>query len=248
MSLSLERSLAVIDDAADELAALAAGRFDEPVAGAPGWTVRDLLRHLVEVYWFWNTIVAEGLTSPPDEGRRPEPPADDHLISAVLVGERALTAALRAADQGARVYTWAPAQQDVAFVTRHQVQETLVHGYDVAAAVGMPWAMAPDASADAVEEFLTFSVSTPSDPAETPRDALDGVIGLRCTDRPDAWTVEDDVVEGTIKFERGLRDDAVVLSGTAGDILLWLYGRIHLEGEADHTALVGRLRALSFTS
>lgn len=244
----MERSLGVIDDAADELAALAAGRFDEPVAGAPGWLVRDVLQHLVGVYWFWTTVVDEGLTSRPDEERRPAPLADDHLISAVLVGERALTAALRSADQSARVYTWAPGQQDVAFVTRHQVQETLVHGFDVAAAVGSPWAMAPDASTDAVEEFLTFSVSTTVDQAEMPRVALDGVIGLRCIDQPDAWTIEDDVVEGTIRFERGLRDDAVVLAGTAGDILLWLYGRAHLAGEADHTALVGRLRALSFTS
>lgn len=248
MALSVDRCVQLIDDAADELAALAAGRLDEPVAGAPGWSVRDVLQHLVGVYWFWTTIVAEGLDAPPDESRRPAPPADDHLVSAVLVSERALTAALRAADQAAPVYTWAPGQSDVAFVTRHQVQESLVHGHDVAAAVGAPWAMAPDGSADAVEEFLTFSVSTTTDPAEMPRAGLDGVIGLACTDAPDAWTVEDDVVEGTVRFERGLRDDAVVLSGTAGDVLLWLYGRTHLAGEADHTALVARLRALSFTS
>lgn len=244
----MERCASVIDDAADELCALAAGRFDEPVAGCPGWTVRDVLQHLVGVYWFWTTVVAERLSARPDDSRRPAPPEDDHLVSAVLLGERAMTGALRAADQAARVYTWAPGQQDVAFVTRHQVQETLVHGYDVAAAVGAAWPMAPDASADAVEEFLTFSVSTTTDPADAPRVALDGVIGLRCTDAPDAWTVEDDVVEGTIRVERGLREDAVVLSGPSGDVLLWLYGRRHLQGESDHAALVSRLRALSFTS
>ncbi len=244
----MERCASVIDDAADELCALAAGRFDEPVAGCPGWTVRDVLQHLVGVYWFWTTVVVERLGERPDDARRPAPPEDDHLVSAVLVAERAMTGALRAADQGARVYTWAPGQQDVAFVTRHQVQETLVHGYDVAAAVGATWPMAPDASGDAVEEFLTFSVSTTTDPADPPLPALDGVVGLRCTDAPDAWTVEDDVVEGTIRFERGLRDDAVVLSGASGDVLLWLYGRRHLDGESDHAALVSRLRALSFTS
>jgi uncharacterized protein (TIGR03083 family) len=248
VGLSVERCVGVIDGAADELSALAAGRFDEPVTGCPGWTVRDVLQHLVGVYRFWTMVVAERLTTRPDESRRRPPPVDDHLVSEVLLAERAMTSALADADQGTRVYTWAPGQQDVAFITRHQVQETLVHGHDVAAAVGAAWPIAPDAAADAVEEFLTFSVSTTTDPAEAPRVALDGVIGLRCTDAPEAWTVEDDVVDGTIRFERGLREDAVVLSGTSGDILLWLYGRRHLDGESDHAALVSRLRALSFTS
>lgn len=247
MALSVERCVEVIDGSGEALAALAAGHFDSPVAGCPEWRVRDVLQHLIEVHWFWATVVEEGLSAPPTSGR-PGAIEDDHLVSRFLLGLGHLTRVLGAADQGATVYTWAPAQKDVAFVTRHQVQEIVVHGFDVAAAVGAEWLIATDAAVDAIEEFLTFSVSSRSDPADPPRDALDGVLGLACRDAPAAWTIVDDVAPGTVRAEPGLREDAVVIEATSGDLLLWLYGRLRLPGEVDHAALVARFRHLSFTS
>ncbi|MGH9020035.1 MAG: maleylpyruvate isomerase family mycothiol-dependent enzyme [Acidimicrobiales bacterium] len=247
MGLSTERCVDLIGDGAESLAALAAGHFDVDVDGCPGWRVRDVLQHLVEVYWFWSTIVEGRLESAPETGR-PDAPGDDHLVSAVLLGARRLTDALESADQSASVYTWAPAQHDVAFVTRHQVQETLVHGHDVAVAVGQAWPIPTDAAVDGVEEFLTFSLSTAMDPAEPARAPLDGVLELRCVDAGVTFTVEDDVAPGTLRVEPGTRDDAVVLSGDAADVLLWLYGRTRLPGEADHAALVERFRHLTFTT
>ena len=246
MTLSLDRSVAVIDGVCEALAADAAGRFDEPVAGCPGWRVRDVLAHLVEVHWFWATIVEGRLAAPPTEGR-PTPVADDHLISAFLLGARRLTGALAGADQSASVWTWAPGQRDVAFVTRHQIQEAAVHGYDVAAAVGAPWPIDTDVAADAVEEFLTFSVSSRLDPAEPVRPALDGALALVARDVQGAWTVTDDDAPGTVRFAPGAAPGAAVLEGSAADLLLWLYRRVHLEGEEHHAALVGRFRALTFT-
>jgi uncharacterized protein (TIGR03083 family) len=246
MALSAQRSVAVIDESGEALAAAAAGHFDVEVPSCPGWRVRDVLQHLIEVYGFWSHVVEDRLSTRPTSGG-PDAVADDHLVSRFLLGVHHLTDVLGSADQSAPVYTWAPAQQDVAFVTRHQVQETAVHGFDVARAVGAAWTLALDAAVDGVEEFLTFSVSSRSDPADPPRPALDGVLGLRCTDADARWTVEDDVEPGTVRFGAGLRDDAVVIEAPAADLLVWLYRRIRLPGEANHGALVGRFRHLTFT-
>ncbi|MFI5035566.1 MAG: maleylpyruvate isomerase family mycothiol-dependent enzyme [Acidimicrobiales bacterium] len=246
MALSVERCVSVIDGNGEALAALAAGHFEEEITACPGWRVRSVLQHLIEVHWFWSRVVEARLAAPPAEGR-PDPVEDDHLVSRFLLGVHHLTGVLGAADQSAEVYTWASAQHDVAFVTRHQVQEIAVHGADVARAVGAPWSIDTDVAVDAIEEFLTFSVSSRADPADPPRPALDGVLGLRCTDADASWTVEDDVAPGTIRSGAGLRDDAVVIEATAADLLLWLYRRVHLGGEANHAALVARFRHLTFT-
>lgn len=246
MELSVPRAVEVINENGEALAALAAGQFDTAVSSCPGWKVRDVLQHLIEVHWFWSSVVEGLLATAPTSGR-PEAVPDDHLVSRFLLGVHHLTDVLGNADQSAEVYTWAPARHDVAFVTRHQVQEIVVHGWDVARAVGEEWLIETDVALDAVEEFLTYSVSSRDDPADPPLEALDGVLGLRSTDAEASWTVEDDVVPGTLRIESGLREDAVVLDGPAGDLLLWLYGREHLPGETDHSALVARFRHLTFT-
>ncbi len=246
MALSAQRCVAVIDESGEALAAAAAGHFDADVPGCPGWRVRDVLQHLIEVHWFWSLVVEDRLSTRPTSGR-PDAVADDHLVSQFLVGLHHLTDVLGSADQSDPVYTWAPGRHDVAFITRHQVQETAVHGFDVARAVSAEWALALDAAVDAVEEFLTFSVSSRDDPADPPRPALDGVLGLRCLDADVSWTIEDDVQPGTVRFEAGLRDDAVVIEAPAADLLVWLYRRVHLTGETNHAALVGRFRHLTFT-
>ncbi len=246
MALSTQRSVEVIDQSGEALAALAAGHFEAEVVGCPGWRVRDVLQHLIEVHWFWTKVVEDRLAEPPRAGR-PDRVEDDHLVSRFLLGVQRLSAALASADQGAEVYTWASSQHDVAFVTRHQVQEIAVHGWDAAHAVGAPWEIPADAAADAVDEFLTFSVSSRSDPAEPPRADLDGVLALRCADVDASWTVEDDLDPGTVRHSPGVRDDAVVIEAPAQELLLWLYRRVHLPGEVNHAALVNRFRHLTFT-
>ena len=70
---------------------------------------------------------------------------------------------LGAADPAARVWTWAPAQQDAGFVIRHQVQEAVGHHWDAAHAAGRAVRISPAVGADAVDEFLHFSVSNADD-------------------------------------------------------------------------------------
>ncbi len=245
--MPLERSLALstIESHARAVSAAAPADWAAPVAGCPGWSVEDVVRHLCDVHWFWERIVAERLEAPL-EGDHPPTPGLDRLAGHFEEGVARLVATLAATDPKAPVWTWAPAQRDVAFVTRHQVQEMAVHHFDVATALGAPWSLAPAVAADAIEEFLTFSVSSPLDPADPPRAPLEGRLALVARDADAAWTVLD-AGAGTVTWEPGAKEPAGSLTADAEDLLLWLYGRAEVDGDATALALGARLRALSFT-
>jgi len=246
VTLSLEVYTNSIQEHSEALARLAPRAMDLPIAHCPGWSVEDLLRHLTEVHWFWATIVEQRLDTRPEEGRPVDLPRSE-LIARFLLGAHHLVDVLRSANQSEHVWTWAPSQQNVAFVTRHQVQEIAVHHWDVAHALGKDLVIAGDVAADAIDEFLTFSVSSASDPAEPSRPSLDGSLSLLCTDLDEGWTVRDASVPGTVEFSVGTESGVPTLSASSSDLLLWLYSRVPVSGDAEANALGGRFHALCFT-
>ena len=247
MPLTTEQCLAAIVEHSAGLARTARHNLTAQVEHCPDWNVADLVWHVSEVHWFWGTIAADRLQEPPAENRRPNRPADADLVDAFEVGAQRLVDVLRAADQSDKVWTWAPAQQDVAFITRHQVQEAAVHGWDAANAAGASMTIAPDVAADSVDEFLTFSISTDADPAEPARPSLEGGFGLRTTDHSAAWTLSDGKAPGAIRVTEGITDDVPVIDAPASDLLLWLYRRADIDTAPVPDVLVARFRALTFT-
>jgi uncharacterized protein (TIGR03083 family) len=247
VTLSVDRYADSIQEHSEGVALAAPKVFDRAVACCPGWNVSDVVQHMIETQWFWATIVQQRLGVPPEEGR-PVNIARDDLIDRFLEGSRHLVDVLRAAKQSDPVWTWAPLQKDVAFVTRHQVQETAVHHWDIAHAAGDRLAIDADIASDAIAEFLTVSVSSWSDPADPPRAPLDGTLGLWCTDLKEGWTVHDGRTRGTVTFERGVDGATPTLSASSGDLLLWLYSRVEIDGDPRATVLGQRLHALSFTN
>lgn len=245
MTLDRSLALAAIESHAHAVAETAPRSWAAPIEGCPGWSVEDVVRHLCDVHWFWERIVAERLDAPP-EGGHPATPGLDRLAGHFEEGATRLVATLAAADPDASVWTWAPAQRDVAFVTRHQVQEMAVHHFDVASALGEPWSMSPPVAADAIEEFLTFSVSSPLDPADPPRPPLGGRLGLVARDADATWTVVD-AGGGTVTWSRGVVEPTGALEADAARLLLWLYGRVEVDGDETARGLGARLRALAFT-
>jgi uncharacterized protein (TIGR03083 family) len=237
---AIARHSAGFADAAD-------GNLDAGVRHCPDWSVADLVWHLTEVHWFWGTIADERLAAPPPEDRRPPRPPDDRLIASFRTGAARLVDVLRRADDAAEVWTWAPAQRDVAFITRHQVQEAAVHHWDAADAAGRAVTIEPAVAADSVAEFLTFSVSSEVDPAEPARPPLGGEFALVCTDAAAGWTVSDGKLPGTVTFEPSAREGVPTLSATASDLLLWLYRRVDLPISGELTDLIERFRTLTFT-
>lgn len=227
-------------------AEVAAGILEAPVEHCHPWRVGDLLRHLVEVHWFWATIVDERLDAPPDEARRPAPPDDSQVVASFLAGAERLVEVLRDSPADAHVWTWAPGHQDIGFVRRHQVQEAAVHHWDAVHAGGGNLELPGPEAADAVDEFLTVSVSSDLDPATPPRPSLAGRFALEATDTGTGWTLADGNAEGTVRVVAGTQGSAPAVSATASNLLLWLYGRVPVVTGVD-SALLGRFRALCFT-
>ncbi len=259
MPLTQQECTAAIAEHSNGFAEAAGGNLNAPVEFCPGWTVRDVVHHLTQVHWFWATLVEDGLTEQPQDLKRPEPAPDGTIIETFRSGAERLVRVLGAADPAARVWTWAPAQQDAGFVIRHQVQEAVGHHWDVAHAAGRAVRISPAVGADAVDEFLHFSVSNADDAAgDDPLPApLEGRLGLACTDSDAAWLVADGAPPGTATVSRTMRagldaDGVPTVTGTGGKLLLWLYDR-HGDpgGEADvgdvDPALLQRFRGLCFT-
>jgi uncharacterized protein (TIGR03083 family) len=247
MTLPTAACLSAIAEHSTGVAAAARGRLDEPIEHCPDWTMADLVWHLTEVHWFWGTIVEELLTSRPEEERRPERPDDQDLVRGLEAQAAHLVTVLGGADQSARCWTWAGWQQDVAFVTRHQVQEAVVHHWDAEHAVGGPWSVTPEVAADSVDEFLHFSVASDDDPDDPVAPPLAGTLALRSTDTGHAWTLSDGARPGTARVTPGVDAGVPVLEATAAELLLWAYGRLPLEVSAVPEDLVARFRALCFT-
>lgn len=230
------------------LAALAPGHLTEAVPGCPGWDVADLVAHVTEVHWFWATIVEGRLQEPADEDRRPPRAPEAELVPALAEQTAHLVGALRAADPRTPVWTWAAGQQNVGFITRHQVQQAAVHHWDAGQAVGAAVLIERAEALDAIDEFLTFSVSSDADPADPPRPSLGGTFSLRCTDGPEAWTVGGGARPGTIRFQAGAPAGIPAIRATAADLLLWLYRRVSLDTGTVPRDLLDRFVALTFTS
>jgi uncharacterized protein (TIGR03083 family) len=246
MSLSTFDCIAAITEHSAGFAEAALGNLDARVEHCPEWSVGDLVRHLTEVHWFWGTIVEERLDAPPEDSRRPARPDDSDLVDEFVTGAASLVRVLREADQSARCWTWAPWRNDVAFVTRHQVQEAAVHHWDVAHAAGRPLVIAADVAVDSIDEFLHFSVPSEDDSDEPPAGALEGPLSVRASDTGDAWTLSDSERPGALHVERGATSGPV-LEATASDLLLWLYSRKDIETGDVPGDLVARFQALCYT-
>jgi uncharacterized protein (TIGR03083 family) len=201
------------------LADAAAANLAAPVQHCPGWSVADLVRHVYEVQDFWGQLVAGGLTDYEQADPTPQP-ADDELLDAFRVGADKLVGILAAADPLTPVWTWA-SRKDAGFVIRHQVQEAAVHRWDAQFAAGGAQPLDRDAAADAIEEFLTFSLRALPDGGQP----LPGPRPLTAPDAGIGWTVGPD--GDRLAWQRTMAGAPAPdeVRGTASDLLLLLYRR-----------------------
>jgi uncharacterized protein (TIGR03083 family) len=241
MTLSTFDCIAAITEHSAGIAEATRPHLAAKVEHCPGWSVADLVWHLSEVHWFWGTIAEERLAAPPEDSRRPPRPADEDLVDGFVSGAARLVQVLRQADQSASCWTWAPRQQDVAFITRHQVQEAAVHHWDAVHAAGGELLIEPTVAADSIDEFLTFSLPTEDDLEETPSQPLGGTFVIHAVDTGDAWTVSDGDSPGAMRASRGTTD-APALEATASDLILWLYSRKDLDSGTVPADLLTRFR------
>lgn len=248
MRLTVQQCLEAIRAHTRALAAAAETDLDARVEHCPDWSMADLVWHLIGVHRFWNAVARDLPAAEPGEVADENRPPDDQLTAELLRGMETMLATLGAADQDAGCWTWG-LEQNVGFITRHQVQEAAVHHWDaVNAGHGAdPWEIDPEVALDAVDEILTHSLPNVRWPS-TDTDGLGGTLWFRATDGvgtdSDAWQIFDGDHPGTLShrtFRLG-EEPAVEGPSLGGDVdpaalLLWLYNRVggptqHWQGEA----------------
>jgi uncharacterized protein (TIGR03083 family) len=227
--LSTERAVEAVNTHGQGLADAAEGNFAAAVVGCPGWSVSDLVWHVRRVHYFWGSIVEGLLTDPNTVPEITRPDSESELLDNYRQGVARLVTVLAAADQTALLWTWSH-QKDVAFVTRHQVQEAAVHRWDAETAAGHTFPIESDIAADSIDEFLEHSTPSRYDGAQ----ALAGTLHLHTTDAPGEWLIKEDEM-GELQVERGHHKGDAALRATASDLLLMLYRRLG----TDHGEVIG---------
>jgi uncharacterized protein (TIGR03083 family) len=210
-------------------AAAESAGLDAPVPSCPGWTVRDLVGHVAEVYLHKVAAMRLG------EWPQPWPPDLSGERPLELLGRAYadLMAEFAARPPSAPSLTWYKPQQEVAFWIRRMAQETVIHRIDAELAARRPVTPVPDDIAvDGIDEvlrlFLAYGSSAwPEEFAAVAGGHLesgegDDTVTVRAGGA--AWTVRPGPDQVEVDDGPGGHVHAVVEAGP-GAMLRWLWGR-----------------------
>jgi uncharacterized protein (TIGR03083 family) len=190
--------------------------LDAAVPSCPGWDVRQLVNHLGRVQRWATAIVRDRAADPIPFP--PKPPVVD--LEWFEEGAAELAAALSEGEPDEHAWTFAPnARPEIRFWLRRQAVEAAVHRWDAETAVGRaPAPIETELALTGVDEALDIFL--------TGRQAdLGGTVHLHATDSPHGeWLVRIDPEDG-LAVGHGHEKGDVALRATAGDLLLWAWGR-----------------------
>ena len=243
--LELPDLLRLIDErsAAFRAAVSSAPDLDVQVPTCPEWTLFELVQHVGQGQRRWAVTVAAGPGDAPPaeaalEAAAAAPQEREALLAWSAEATQRLLTAVRDAGPDRGCWTWWGASQSpqtCGAVARHQIQQIAVHTYDAQITAGAPEALPDEVALDGVDEFLLTCCATtdawPHEPAAVDYDAAEGrawrlslsADGARVTRLPAPVTTS-----ATAAGERPDAADAS-LRGTAGDLVLALYGRIPVD-------------------
>jgi uncharacterized protein (TIGR03083 family) len=200
------------------------------VPTCPGWTMRDLVRHLGGVHR-WATGFVRG------DGRQPKGgdlerlvggwPDDVELPSWFEAGHRDLLEALRSAPTDLETWTFLDAPSPLAFWARRQAHETAIHRVDAEAAIGDVTVFPAPFAADGIDELLLRFVARggPELPTDRERTVLVEAIDV---DR--RWHITSSPTGLTTSTGRGAPRAETTIRGPASDLYVGLWNRGSFEG------------------
>ncbi|HEY2333127.1 MAG TPA: maleylpyruvate isomerase family mycothiol-dependent enzyme [Acidimicrobiales bacterium] len=212
---------------------------DAQVPACEGFDVRRLVRHLAFVHA--RTVVGlAGTVETPfrRDDALPPPGAVDEALDRYPAALAGLVEAMRTADPATPTWTMTDPEGVAAFWLRRAGHETTVHRVDVQQAAGVTVAPVPaDRAVDGVGELLDLSRAGWSGSADGP-----STVHLHATDIDGEWLVS--LGPDGLTVETGHAKGDAAVRGPAGDLYLWLWGRLPLDGLEvfGDAAVVARLR------
>ncbi|HOW93107.1 MAG TPA: maleylpyruvate isomerase family mycothiol-dependent enzyme [Mycolicibacterium fallax] len=197
-------------------AAVARCDQDAPVPTCPGWTVKQLFRHVGRGNRWAAQMVAERATEAADPAQVPDgrPPADlDGALAWLDDGARLLVDSVDRiiAEDGTDGSVWTfLGQRPAAWWLRRRLHEVLVHRVDAAFAGGLDFEVRPDLAADCIDEWLDLtSALNPGLPGRVHLHAAEADLGDL-----GEWTIAD----GT--WTHGHSSGDVALRGPVRELML----------------------------
>ncbi|MGX1562346.1 maleylpyruvate isomerase family mycothiol-dependent enzyme [Streptomyces sp. NPDC055506] len=224
------------------------------VPTCPDWSLEELVRHTGgALRWVELMVRTRAREEVPEEQvpgvEGPEARGDAAALDAWLgeAGEQ-VVAALREAGPDAKVWGWA-GTPTAGFWARRMTHEVTVHRADATLAAGLPYEVAPDVAADAIDEWLQIveyvQRTEPHDAARELRGPGRG-IHLHATDTgPEVnaeWLVA--LTEDGVTWRRGHEKATVALRGPLTSVLLAFYRRLPLD--APELEVLGERELLEF--
>lgn len=200
-----------------------AGRSMEAlVPTCPGWSVLDLLAHVLRVYRYAARQARTEQRLPGDDTVL----APEAVPAAIADAHAELLLVLSELDPEAPAWNSIPDAPDLAgYWRRRMAIETALHRWDVENAVGTPEPIDPALACEGVDEALTQLLPRRRRAAG---ETLAGTAHLHATDAPAGspaeWTLEL-LVEGPVRVRRTHEKADTALRGPAGDLLLAVWGR-----------------------
>jgi uncharacterized protein (TIGR03083 family) len=239
--LTYDRYCEEIAAQAQELEVLVASGADlsATVPTCPDWTLEQLVRHVGSALrWAELMVRTRAVEMIPGDrvpgAAGPEARGDAPALAAWMAesGER-LARTLREAGPDAEVWGWA-GTRTAGFWARRMTHELAVHRADAVLAAGLPYRVAPEIAADALDEWLGIVAYLQRNaPGEATRELLGrtGSIHLHATDTDAAldaeWTIE--LTGEGVVWRRGHEKATVALRGPLTSVLLAFYRRLPLD-------------------
>ncbi len=224
------------------------------VPTCPDWSLEDLVRHMGGALRWVNALVRERAREDVPFDRIPlcEGPRErgDAAALDTWLGETGdlVVEALREAGPDTRVWSWAGIPTS-GFWARRMAHEITVHRADATLAAGLPYAVAPDIAADALDEWLQiveWAQRTASHPSVAELRGPGRTIHLHATDTEPGlnaeWLIE--LGEDGVVWRRGHEKATVALRGALTPLLLAFYRRLPLD--APGLEVLGEREVLEF--
>ena len=196
------------------------------VPSCPGWTTKDLAKHMAHVYLGQAYVVETGSQAENKEHLAPYPRTED-FMEFMSWGFDAITKALDINRPERQTWSWHHSDQSVDFWFRRMAHETVIHRVDAEQAVGAVTKIDEALALDGVDEVLDFLPLMGSWP-EVPNIDF-GIVSIVATTKSGSqvWDLQFADEAATVSAaDKANASARLVISGDAEAMDLYLWGRI----------------------